>query len=387
MKKEKLEKILVTISNNKKIVVIIGAVAIFISSLLMYFLSVSTTIIISTAVFSSSFLFLIYFSVDYGRFVEIQKAEKNYPDFLEDLAEAKSSGMNMDQAIKSCTGGQYGALMPYIIKLNTHMSWGMPFNKAWIMFSKSLSDSKVMSRFNTIILEAIQSGADTAAILSSLATRAGTIRSIEDTRRGVMRQQVVMMYIIYTGFIGIIILLKRILLPTLFIQNMGVEGVSGIIDSAAGGGSLTADYFKRLFMMIILAQSISSGALIGQILEDKLIGGIKHIAILLGIGFFTYFAFIYPISIEVNQFISNNEPYPGEEINIGGTVNVDGSPGIDIEIQIEIDKYTNMTLSTGSQGRYYKEFKSPTQTGTYQVTTKIEYQGKTKVVQEYLNVK
>ncbi|UCD03805.1 MAG: type II secretion system F family protein [Candidatus Woesearchaeota archaeon] len=385
MNLENFQELVKKLSRNKKKLIGGGAAIIGGISALMYLLSISNTVIISFAVFATSFLFLIYFSVDYTLFLEIKQAERSYPDFLEDLAEAKSSGMTMAQSIKYCSGGEYGSLMPYILKLNTNVSWGMPFRQAWLKFTENVKQSRVMLRFNTIVLEAMESGADTASILSSLATRAGTIRSIEDSRKGVMRQQVVMMYIIFVGFIGIIILLKKILLPTLYIQNLGAEGFSQIVENVSIT-TLDAPYFKRLFMLIILAQSVSTGILIGQILEDKLIGGIKHIAILLGIGFMAFLIFINPVDVAVNQFISNTQPFKGEVISMGGTINVDGIPASNSNIEIKISGMEPINILTGTDGRFYTDLQVPSDTGPHLITIIIRYKDLTKVVREYINV-
>lgn len=387
MKKEKtkfkFDKILGYIRKHKEKLLFAFPV-ILAAALILFFLGIEFTLIITFCVIASSILLLSYFSVDYFFYEKVKAAEKNYPDFLEDLAESKSSGMTMYQAVKSCENGEYGELIPFIKKLNTLLSWGVPFNKAWKRFTKQLKDSMLIVRFNTIVSESINSGADTAAILSSLASRAGTIKSIDESRKSIIRQQVVMMYVLYFGFMGIIILLQKILLPTLYIQNIGSAGFSQIMETSSQ--TLDAPYFKQLFLFIILIQALSTGVLIGQILENKIIGGLKHIAILLFVGITVFIVVINPVSISVNQFVSNSNPYRSEEINIGGTINIDGAPGSNLDYKIIVPGQEPYLGTTGSQGTFTYTFEVPSKPGPYVVETRVMYNNKETVVKEYITV-
>lgn len=379
----KFEKLLEYIRKNKEKFLFSFPVILLIG-IILFFLEIEFTLILTFSVISSSIVLLAYFSVDYFFYEKVKAAEKTYPDFLQDLSEAKSAGMTMAQAIKSCETGEYGALVPFIKKLNILLSWGIPFKQAWKKFTNQLKDSIIISRFNTIISEATDSGADIAAILSSLASRAGTIRSIEENRKSIIKQQVFMMYILYFGFMGILMLLQRILLPTLYIQNIGAEGFSQLMD--ASSVTLDAPYFKQLFLFIILVQALSTGVLIGQILENKIVGGLKHLGILLFVGIIVFLAVINPASISINQFVSNNNPYRGEEINIGGTINIDGAPGGHLAYEVVVPDQEIYSGTTGSQGTFTYTFKAPPNPGAYLIQTRVYYEGKTIVSNEYIHV-
>ena len=379
-----VKKIIRYFQRDKNKIFLFGFPVIILISMLLIFLSVSFTTLIAFLTMSIMLIILMYYSIDFSLFMKIKEAELNYPDFLEDLSEAKSSGMTMSQAVASCTEGKYGTLTPYIKKLNTLLSWGIPFNKAWIKFTKQLEQSEIITRLNMIILEAFNSGADISAILSSLAARANTIRIIENERKGVIKQQVIMMYILYFGFLGIIILLQKILLPTLYIQNLGAQGLQTVLKSSTS--SLNAEYFKRLFLFIILIESVCNGILVGQILEEKIIGGLKHIAVMLVIGMIVFFLFIYPINISINAFVSNDNPAPNSQISVGGTINIDGMPASGVKVEISIPTRGVISTVSDQDGRYYVEFNAPDEKGKYKIKVTVKYKEKVKSINEYIIV-
>lgn len=381
-----LSKVINYFKEDKNRLFIFGIPIISMASVFLLLLEAKTILLVTFTTLSLMVLLLLYFSVDYIVFMRVSEAEENYPDFLEDLSESKSAGMTMSQAVSSCAGGEYGALEPYIKKLEAMLSWGIPFNKAWKKFTKRLKQSELITRLNVIILEAFNSGANISSILQSLASRAGTIRNVENERKSVMRQQAVMMYILYFGFLGIIVLLQRILLPTLYIQSLGSQGLSQIMGGGASGATLTADYFKQLFMFVILIQAGCSGVLVGQILEEKVIGGMKHIAIMFIVGIVVFFVFVYPMQMNINSFISEKEVSGGAAVNIGGTINADGTPAGGAKVVIKIPQRENIHLKTESDGKYYKEFEAPPDPGQYTIVTEVTYEGKTKSVKNTLVV-
>ncbi|NDB80338.1 type II secretion system F family protein [archaeon] len=144
-------------------------------------------------------------------FRDIKSSEDNFPNFLDDLSQSSSAGMNLPQAISVASKTSYGKLTSHIKQLNIWLTWNMAFPVAWKKFTKRLDASPLIRRVNGIIIEAFNGGGDVNKTLGSLAADVNIIKDMEAERRSIMQQQIVIMYIIFFVFIGVIIALYKII--------------------------------------------------------------------------------------------------------------------------------------------------------------------------------
>ncbi len=117
---------------------------------------------------------------------------------------------------------------------------------------------------------------------------------IEDEKKAIMSQQIYIMYFIFFMFLGIIVMLYKMIVPMLGINisdpttpidpsaNCAALGLSSELMCDVGramGLGCEYVYFVSLFLFMCLIQGISSGILAGVIGEGKAAAGIKIMVI------------------------------------------------------------------------------------------------------------
>jgi len=377
-----LEKDILGLKKDKMRLLLITAPIPFVLALVLVLAKIQSTLIIAT--FSLSFIGVLIPYMVYGflEFKEIQLAEEGYPNFLRDLAQSVSSGMTIPHALQTASHAKYGVMSKYVNKLNTWVSFGVPFPEAWQRFTNSLQKSDLIRRINGVVLEAFVAGGDLGAVLSSLASDVILLKRMEADKKSMAQQHIVIMYVIFFIFLGIIIGLYKILIPILYIQRVGV--FSGVALRPAE--EITVDYFKNLFFLMTLVLSACAGFISGQISEERLAAGIKHILAMIAIGVFTFFVFIYPAKLATEVTVFPENPGIGQDIIVSGRVTFESAGAAGTSIEIVGPSREIQQLFADSQGEFTTMFKAPTQPGPYSILVNVNYRSETQSVTKWVTV-
>lgn len=234
---------------------------------------------------------------EYFKYSRYRRMEDNFPRFMKDFSEAVKGGMTIPQALTMTAKIDYGDLSKEIKKTDHQVSWGLPFPKAMQRFADRIKGSSVMKQSFTIINESFRSGGDIANTMNSIALNIGLIKEIENEKKSIMSQQIYIMYFIFFMFLGIIVLLYKMIVPMLTMPsfsdptavpdpslNCEVLGAPSLLMCAIGrafGLGCEHVYFVSLFLFMCLIQGLSSGILAGVIGEGRMVAGIKHAAIMI----------------------------------------------------------------------------------------------------------
>jgi archaeal flagellar protein FlaJ len=258
-------------------------------------------------------LILPVFALKYLHYREIRECEIYFPSFLDDLKEAKNSGVSFPQAILSCRG-EYGSLNKHVKKLQQDISWEISIDDALKRLRKNLNDSRMLSRSITVLLETYRSGGNVENILETLRGSLLKIMESEEYRKSTMQQHVLMMYGIFLMYIVLIVLLGHFLIPMLDDMGKGssnsklsglqIMSVSSPCESCANslclgicssfrvvagmfgfGTNPLHVYYKSLFFLMIISQGFFSGIIAGQISGKSWLDGVKHGLIMVFTGF------------------------------------------------------------------------------------------------------
>jgi len=341
--------------------------------LVAYLLGAKSTTIIAFTSLGMIAAVVPYLALGFLEFRELKKAEDKFPNFLRDIAQSVSAGMPFPQAIDGCSKARYGELSKYIDKLNIWLSWSIPFPEAWKRFTDKLHDSDLIRRINVIILEAFYSGGDIRATLNSLADNVSLLKQMEADKRSMMNSQIMVMYIVFFIFIGVLVSLYQILTPILYVQKLGAfSGVS--LQSGAEGGQLTIEYFKNLFFMMAMVESICAGLIAGQISEERIVAGFKHAVIMLSVSIFLFFFFIFPT--QLNLEVSTYPPSiaRGGEVNMIGQVFYESSPAAGARVTIITPDKETISVYSDNLGEFRVSFEAPIIVGEYEVITTTEFE-------------
>lgn len=286
-----------------------GGGAILSIGVILYFLGLRS---IGAALFISGIVgsFLPYALFSYFNSRYFQALEKEFPNFLRDIAEAKKSGRSIPQAIRDAKDTDYGRLNEEIDKIANQISWGIALPEVLERFSRRMEDSDLIKRSLTIIIQSYKSGGNISETMEAISRDASKIKEAEEERSSSLYQQVVVIYAIYFMFVGIIIALSKILVPLMSLS-------AGVSTGLLGGGATnfcTLDltesicsicpilnlgsaeeqicYYKALFFFMVLIEGTFNGLVAGQIEEGEVIAGVKHALIMLPIGFLAFMLFV-----------------------------------------------------------------------------------------------
>lgn len=269
----------------------------------------------------------------------MKKIERQFPEFLSDLAESKRGGMNLVRAFESATDNDYGRMNHEIERIYNELSWGIPFPEVMERFSRRMSDSAVIQESVSIIIQSFKSGGDITRTIESVADDAARLRKVIQDKDAKLQQQLFIMYVIFFLFIGITIGIYTMLGQLLGLgttESGAIEGISGVIGEDTGGptnfcngeviaaqpfcttskifGFVPANissgevslastyaedhaygrmaYYKALLFLMLIIQGIATAAVAGQIKEGSPSAGLKHALIMLPIAFIAYIYYV-----------------------------------------------------------------------------------------------
>jgi archaellum biogenesis protein FlaJ (TadC family) len=271
---------------------------------------------------------------------KIRKIEKQFPDFLSDLAESKRGGMTLLKSFESAKENDYGELDPQIERIYQELSWGIPFPEVMQRFSRRMSDSVVIQESISIIIQSFKSGGDITGTIETVADDSARLRKVVKNKNAQLQQQLFIMYVIFFLFIGITIGIYQMLSQLLGLgtaESGAISGISDVIGQGSSSGptnfcngdivaaqpfcitskifgfvpenissgqvSLSSDYavnfaygrmayYKALLFVMMIIQGILTALVAGQIKEGSPSAGIKHAIIMLPIAFIAFISIV-----------------------------------------------------------------------------------------------
>lgn len=237
----------------------------------------SSVIVFAIIIFVVPIALLRYFELS-----KIRELEDAFPQFMRDLVESVRSGMTLPQAIETVAENDYGRLSAFIRRLSAQLSWGIPFSKALLHFSRS-SKSRLIGRIASTIIESHRYGGNLTEIFEAISETTVEVERLREERKLYLNSQLMSGYIIFFVFIAVIIGLQKFLVPTLSqisVQKLGM---------AVGAADIEQQY-EAIFRNLIIIQSIFAGLVIGKMAEGAVAGGIKHSLFMLIAGMVIYTA-------------------------------------------------------------------------------------------------
>lgn len=245
----------------------------------------------------SLFIIIIpYFVCEYTGFLWLKSVERQFPNFIRDLADSKRSGMSLPEAVHICSRTNYSKLTDEIKSMSNRLTWGTPFIRVMEIFNKKVEKSKIITEALDIIKESYKSGGNITATLDSVAKDIRTLQDAEDERKSLVKQHVMIMYAIFFIFLAVSLMIIYVMVPMMkgqpegemealafrFVNPCPVEiptfpcnlfyGLCTVFSVSPG----IACYYISLFFFILMIQGIFSGLIAGQLGENSIVAGGKH---------------------------------------------------------------------------------------------------------------
>ncbi|HEX32849.1 MAG TPA: hypothetical protein ENG01_00360 [Candidatus Aenigmarchaeota archaeon] len=283
-----------------------------------------------------------YSIIKYMRLRLLNEIEKAFPNFLNDLSESIRAGMPLTGAIKLASKANYGPLSEEIKKMAIKISWGVPFIEVMNDLKNKYSDSVHLTRMIAIVTDAYRSGGKLDETLDYIAEAARSILNMERERRSAMKEQTLVIYIIFFVFIAIIIALYNIMIP---ITSVNTQALTG-------GATQPVDlmFYKVLFFAATVIQAIATGVLSGVVTDGKVTAGLRTSLILVVVALVVFAVYIFPEKIYIDLTPLTYTRYvPGQLIEVQGKATIEGKPlgGADVTVICENNKGTGKTDADG----------------------------------------
>lgn len=219
--------------------------------------------------------------------------DKNIPRLLREIAESGKTGLTLVRAIEVSADRDYGVLTPELRQMVAQISWGTSLGDALHSFAKR-ARTKLAQRTSELILEVSRSGGDTQEIMEQLNKHIGELQSIDRERYAQMRPYAAVVYIAF----GVFMFTDVMLIKSFFTQIIQLQ--SSVLNTQGGsstifGGIANVDIgtLKKILFHAVIIQAFIGGLVAGKVSEARLGAGLKHVLILLLIGFVTFLIFVW----------------------------------------------------------------------------------------------
>ncbi len=196
------------------------------------------------------------------------------PIFLNKLASANESGMSIYRAITMLAKTDTSPLKKEIKKIKANLEWGVSLGDALIRFANRLRIFEV-SRTIALLNEALKSSGNVTEVLTTSAKDASSAELLRRERATSMFTYVVIIYVSFFVFIGIVYIIASTFLSTLAQAAAQVQ--------ASGGASqisilknVDVVTYRNVFMHAAVFQGLFGGLVAGVMGEGSISAGMKH---------------------------------------------------------------------------------------------------------------
>jgi len=152
------------------------------------------------------------------------------------------------------------------------------------------------ARAVALVTNAMHASGDIGPVLRIAADESRATWSLRRERRQVMLTYLIVIYISFLVFLGIIASLSVSFIPA--VEEAAIPGAggtggvpgapSGPTGITAGLGAINASAYEQLFFHAAAVQAVCSGLVAGQLGEGSVKDGVKHVVVLLALSLLTF---------------------------------------------------------------------------------------------------
>jgi len=193
--------------------------------------------------------------------------ERGISNFLRDLTETRKTGLSPESCISNLSDRDYGAFSKELKKMSSDIGWGIPMRNVIMDFVKK-TKSWMSQIVMFLLLEAVDVGGGTIAMIESLARFNNMTQEVEKEKKMSVRPYMIMPYF------GAILLVSTTLMTLLFTTNTIAMGGEAAASSADTG------FLSLIFTVSVITHCYLIGLVCGKISEESLAAGFKHSALL-----------------------------------------------------------------------------------------------------------
>ncbi|RLG32098.1 secretion system protein, partial [Methanosarcinales archaeon] len=218
-----------------------------------------------------------------------KKIKSQVPNFLKGVASTNASGMTLTQSIEVIAKSTSGAIGEDIARMWRDLEWGISVRDAFVRFANRVKMAS-LSRTVTLLTETMRTSGEVADTLYLSAKDTEMAEELDRERFTNMLIYIIIIYIAFFVFIGIIFIISTSFLPVM--ASAGKDVASSGMSAEGFLGEFDIDLFKRIFLHASLLQGFCSGLIAGQMGEGEFLAGFKHSLIMVLIAYIAFTVFI-----------------------------------------------------------------------------------------------
>ncbi|MFW5999984.1 MAG: type II secretion system F family protein [Halorubrum sp.] len=222
----------------------------------------------------------------------VRRIESAVPDFLDRLASVNEAGTAVVGSVRRVADSNLEALTEDLRRTRRDIDWGADVSTALRRLERRVR-SPMTSRAVALVTNAIRASGDVGPVLRIAADESRATWSLRRERRQVMLTYLIVIYISFLVFLGIVAALSVSFIPA--VESAGVPGTGGSVPDAGTGvpggpggiadgiGDIDVDAYEQLFFHAAAIQAVCSGLVAGQLGEGSVRDGAKHVVVLLAL--------------------------------------------------------------------------------------------------------
>jgi flagellar protein FlaJ len=253
---------------------------------------IETPLVVATA------LVLAVYAVVYEvRKRRTRRIESSVPDLLDRLASVNEAGTSVVGSVRRVADSNLEALTADLKRTRRDIDWGADVSTALRRLERRVR-SPMTSRAVALVTNAMHASGDVGPVLRIAADEARATWSLRRERRQVMLTYLIVIYISFLVFLGIIASLSVSFIPA--VEEAALSGAggasevpgapSGSAGITGGLGQIDASAYEQLFFHAAAVQAVCSGLVAGQLGEGSVKDGVKHVVVLLALTLLTFAA-------------------------------------------------------------------------------------------------
>ncbi len=190
--------------------------------------------------------------------------ERGMATFLRDLTETRKTGLSPEKCIENLSKREYGAFSKELRKISSQISWGIPIKRVFMDFLKR-TKSWMTQIVVFLLVEAIDVGGGTIAMIESLARFNTMTQEVEKEKKMSVRP-----YILVPYFAAVMLVTTTIMTLVFTTKTLEVGGTMNI----------DIDFLTTLFAVSGIVHCYLIGLVAGKITEESVSAGFMHAALL-----------------------------------------------------------------------------------------------------------
>lgn len=235
---------------------------------------------------------LAYVTFNNHRF--LKSVERNIPRFMRDLLESTNSGLILPTALIRASSENYGPISNEIAISMTKFSMGYDFKSSIVEACQKLRHP-FMLQVGQIIIEAYSAGGKMHEVLEASVVLFNRIEQYDQQKQTELRPYTQLVYISVVIFLVIaFIIISQFIGPLDHLPLVKPQAGLSVSSKtfAASLSNIPLVYYESIFFLSGVLESLFGGIVIGKIVDDSALSGLRHSLVLLII---TILAFNLPL--------------------------------------------------------------------------------------------